>query len=132
MRDIELRPAGFGAGKGLAGCLTWDIAQLATGQLDVERNAVPIDDAWVGSVSVDRAALHHVRTGRGWGAVLLPAPESGAVYFEGRRLVAGDAVLLPPDSKLELLSHAVGHVYLVAFRGCVGSRVRLRRPLVRR
>jgi len=128
MRDIERNPAGFGAARGLAGCLTWDIAQLATGQLDVERNAVPIDDAWVGSVTVDRAALHHVRTGRGWGAVLLPAPESGAVYFEGRRLVAGDAVLLPPDSNLELLSHAVGQVYLIAFRGSAGSRVRLRRP----
>jgi AraC-like DNA-binding protein len=128
MRDNEQNPAGFGAGTGLAGCLTWDIAQLATGQLDVERNAVSFDDAWVGSVTVDRAALHHVRTGRGWGAVLLPAPESGAVYFEGRRLVAGDAVLLPPDNNLELLTHAVGCVYLIAFRGCVGSRVHVRRP----
>ncbi len=128
MRDFELNPAGFGAVTGLAGCLTWDIAQLATGQLDVERNVVPFDEAWVGSVTVDRAALHQVRTDDGWGAVLLPAPESGAVYFEGRRLVAGDAVLLPPDSDLELLSHAVGRVYLIAFRGGAGSRVRLRRP----
>ena len=120
MRDIELNPAGFGAVTHLDGCLTWDIAQLATGQLDVERNVVPFDGAWVGSVTVDRTALHQVHTGEGWGAVLLPAPESGAVYFEGRRLVAGDAVLLPPDSDLELLTHAVGRVYLIAFRGVCG------------
>ena len=108
MRDFELNPAGFGVVTHLAGCLTWDIAQLATGQLDVERNVVPFDGAGVGSVTVDRAALHQVHTGEGWGAVLLPAPESGAVYFEGRRLVPGDAVLMPPDSDLELLTHAVG------------------------
>ena len=128
MRDFELNPAGFGAATNLAGCLTWDIAQLATGQLDVERNVVPFDGALVGSVTVDRAALHQVHTGEGWGAVLLPAPESGAVYFEGRRLVPGDAVLLPPSSDLELLTHAVGRLYLIAFRGGAGSRVRLRRP----
>jgi len=128
MRDFELNPAGFGVVTHLSGCLTWDIAQLATGQLDVERIVVPFDGAGVGSVTVDRAALHQVHTGEGWGAVLLPAPESGAVYFEGRRLVPGDAVLMPPSSDLELLTHAVGRVYLIAFRGGAGSRVRLRRP----
>jgi AraC family ethanolamine operon transcriptional activator len=51
------------------------------------------------------------------------------VYFEGRRLLAGDSVLLPPGSHLELLTHTTGRVYLVAFRGaCAGTRVRLRRP----
>jgi AraC-like DNA-binding protein len=128
MRDIGPKPAGFGAAMELAGCLTWDLAQLATGQLEVERNVVPFDDAWVGSVTVDRSALHQLQTGAGWGAVLLPAPESGAAYFEGRRLVAGDAVLLPPESNLELLTHAVGRVYLFAFRGVAGTRARLRRP----
>jgi AraC family ethanolamine operon transcriptional activator len=128
MRDIELNPAGFGVAGELPGCLTWEIAQLATGQLDVERCVVPFDAAWVGSVTVDRTALHQVRTGEGWGAVLLPAPESGAVYFEGRRLAAGDALLVPPDSDLELLTHSVGRVYLIAFRGSAGSRVRVRRP----
>ena len=128
MRDFEQDPSGFGESAALAACLTWDIAQLATGQLDVERSIAPIDDTWIGSVTVDRAALHQVRTSGGWGAVLLPAPESGAVYFEGRRLVAGDAVLLPPDSNLELLTHAVGQIYLIAFRGLAGARVRLRRP----
>lgn len=128
MRDIEQDPSGFGEHAALGACLNWDIAQLATGQLDVERSIAPIDDAWIGSVTVDRAALHQVRTSGVWGAVLLPAPESGAVYFEGRRLVAGDVVLLPPDSNLELLTHAVGRIYLIAFRGLAGSRVRLRRP----
>jgi len=128
MRDIEHNPSGLDAAAGLAGCLRWDIAQLATGQLDVERNVVPFEDAWIGSVTVDRAALHQVRTADGWGAVLLPASESGAVYFEGRRLVAGDAVLLPPGVNLELLTHAIGRVYVIAFRGGAGSRVRLRRP----
>ena len=90
MREFELNPAGFGVVTHLSGCLTWDIAQLATGQLDVERIVGPFDGAGVGSVTVDRAALHQVHTGEGWGAVLLPAPESGAVYFEGRRLVPGD------------------------------------------
>jgi hypothetical protein len=128
MREIQHDRSGFGAAGGLAGCLSWDIAQLATGQIDVERNVVPFDDAWIGSVAVDRAALHHVHMSGAWGAVLLPAPESGAVYFEGRRLVAGDAVLLPPDGNLELLTHDVGRVYLIAFRGGAGSRVRVRRP----
>jgi len=128
MRDIGFNTAGFGAATDLAGCLTWDIAQLATGQLDVERSLVQFDEAWIGSVTVDRAALHQVRVAMGWGVVLLPAPESDAVYFEGRRLVAGDTVLLPPDSSIELLTHAVGRVFLIAFRGCAGTRVRVRRP----
>jgi AraC family transcriptional regulator, ethanolamine operon transcriptional activator len=119
MRDIEQNPAG---------CVSWDVAQLATGQLDVERNLVAFDEAWIGGVSVDRSALHQVRTAAGWSAVVLPAPESGAVYFEGRRLVSGDAVLVPPDRSLELLTHSVARVYLMAFRGGAGSRVRLRRP----
>src|SRR6187455_3295475 len=109
MRDIEHNPCGFGVDASLAGCLTWDISQLAAGQVDVERNAVPFDSAWIGSVAVDRSALHQIRTRDGWGAVLLPATESGAVYFEGRRLVAGDAVLLPSDTHLELLTHGLGH-----------------------
>jgi AraC-like DNA-binding protein len=124
MRAIENNPV-FGT----AGYLSWDIAQLATGQLDVERNVVPFDETWIGSVSVDRAALHQVRSGGGWSIVLLPAPESGAVYFEGRRLVAGDAVILPPDCSLELLTHGVGRVFHIAFPGpCAVTRVRLRRP----
>ena len=129
MRAIEQNPVGIGAAGDAARYLEWDIAQLATGHLDVERHVVPFDEAWIGSVTVDRAALHQVRSDAGWSAVLLPAPESGAVYFEGRRLVAGDAVLLPPESSLELLTHSVGRVYHIAFRGtCAASRVRLRRP----
>ena len=128
MREIGHSPSGFDAAAGLAGCLSWDIAQLATGQLDVERNVSSFDDAWIGSVTVDRPALHQVHTTDGWGAVLLPAPESGAVYFEGRRLVPGDAVLVPPGTYLELLTHSIGRIYLIAFRSCPGSRVRLRRP----
>lgn len=108
--------------------MTWDVAQLATGQLDVERNMAPLDEAWIGSITVDRSALHQIRTASDWSAVVLPAPDSGAVYFEGRRLVPGDAVLIPPDSSLELLTHSVARIYLVAFRGGAGSRVRLRRP----
>jgi AraC-like DNA-binding protein len=128
MRAIENNSV-FGTVGGATCHLNWDIAQLATGHLDVERNVVPFDESWIGSVGVDRAALHQVRSGPGWSVVLLPAPDSGAVYFEGRRLVAGDAVLLPPDSNLELLTHGVGRVYHVAFRGnCATSRVRLRRP----
>jgi AraC family ethanolamine operon transcriptional activator len=119
MRDIEQDPAS---------CMNWDVAQLATGQIDVERNLVAFDETCIGSVSVDRSALHQVRSGAGWSAVVLPAPESGAVYFEGRRLVSGDAVLVPPDSSLELLTHSVARVYLMAFRGGAGSRARLRRP----
>ncbi|HEU4778572.1 MAG TPA: AraC family transcriptional regulator [Steroidobacteraceae bacterium] len=128
MRPFEHNLARFGAATGVPGCFAWNIAQLATGQLDVERNVVPFDDTWMGCVTVDRSSLHEVRTGTGWGAILLPSPESGAVYFEGRRLVAGDAVLTPADSNVELLTHAVGRVFLVAFRGCAGSRARLRRP----
>ena len=129
MLAIEQDPAELGAENGVPGCFVWDIAQLAAGQFDIERNFVTLNEAWVGSVTVSRTALHQVRTDAGWGVVLLPAPDSDAVYFEGRRLLAGDSVLLPPDSHLELLTHAVGRVYLVAFRGaCAGSRVRLRRP----
>lgn len=120
--------ARFDAAPGVPGCVGWDIAQLATGQIEVERNAVPFDGAWLGCVTVDRPALHEVRTADGWSAVLMPAPESGAVYFEGRRLVAGDTVLLPSDSNVELLTHAAGRVFLIAFRGCAGLRARLRRP----
>ncbi|HEU5134795.1 MAG TPA: AraC family transcriptional regulator [Steroidobacteraceae bacterium] len=129
MLAIEQDPAEFDTPNGVPGCFVWDIAQLAPGQLDVERNFAPLDGALIGSVTVNRTALHQVHTDAGWGVVVLPAPESDAVYFEGRRLLAGDSVLLPPDSHLELLTHAVGRVYLVAFRGgCVGSRARLRRP----
>ncbi len=129
MRAIENNPLETGAASSAARYLNWDIAQLATGHLDLERCVLPFDEAWIGSVAVDRAALHQVHSAPGWSVVLLPAPESGAVYFEGRRLVAGDAVFLPPDSSLELLTHAVGCVYHIAFRGsCIASRVRLRRP----
>jgi AraC-like DNA-binding protein len=129
MLAIEQDPAGFGTANGVSGCFAWDIAQLATGQLDVERNLVSLNEACIGSVAVNRTALHQVRTETGWSVALLPAPESDAVYFEGRRLLAGDSVLLPPDNQLELLSHSVGRVYLIAFRGAAtGSRVRLRRP----
>ena len=129
MLAIEHDPAEQGSANGVPGCFVWDIAQLAAGQLDVERSLVSLGEAWIGSVSVNRTALHQVRTDAGWGVVLLPAPESDAVYFEGRRLLAGDSVLLPPDSHLELLTHAAGRIHLIAFRGaCAGSRVRLRRP----
>jgi len=129
MLAIEQTPAKSSTENGVPGCFAWDIAQLAAGQLDVERNVVCLDEAWVGSVSLNRTALHQVRTDAGWGVVVLPAPESDAVYFEGRRLLAGDSVLLPPDSHLELLTHSTGRVFLVAFRGaCAGSRGRLRRP----
>jgi len=129
MLAIEQDSAEFGTANGMPGCFAWDIAQLAAGQLDVERNLVSLGEAWIGSVTVNRTALHQVRTDAGWGVAVLPAPESDAVYFEGRRLLAGDSVLLPPDSHLELLTHAAGRVYLIAFRGaCAGPRVRLRRP----
>jgi AraC family ethanolamine operon transcriptional activator len=129
MRIIENSPAESGVAGDAAECLNWDIAQLATGHLEVERHVAPFGEARIGSVTVDRASLHQVRSGTGWSAVLLPAPDSGAVYFEGRRLVAGDAVLLPPGSGVELLTHAIGCVYHIAFRGnCAASRVRLRRP----
>jgi len=129
MRAIDNNPAGFCAARDASGYLNWEIAQLATGNLDCERSVVSFDEAWIGSVTVDRTALHQVRSGADWSVVLLPAPESGAVYFEGRRLVAGDAVFLPPDSSLELLTHEFGRIHHLAFRGaCATSRVRLRRP----
>jgi len=125
MRAIENNPAGGGAPE----YLSWDITQLANGHLDVDRISVPFGDARIGSVTVDRTALHQVHSAPGWSVVLLPAPESGAMYFEGRRLVAGDAVSMPPGSSAELLTHSTGCVYHIAFRGaCAASRVRLRRP----
>jgi AraC-like DNA-binding protein len=129
MLAIQDNPVGIGAASDVARYLDWDIAQLATGHLEIDRAVLPFDEAWIGSIAVDRAALHQVHSSPGWSVVLLPAPDSGAVYFEGRRLVAGDAVFLPSDSSLELLTHAVGRVYHVAFRGSgAASRVRLRRP----
>jgi AraC-like DNA-binding protein len=107
----------------------WDISQLANGILDVERMVMPFDSGSIGSVTVDRAALHQVSVAAGFGLVLIPALDSDAVFVDGRRLVAGDAVLLPPCGELELLSHGVGRIYLIAFRNPgAGSRVRLRRP----
>ena len=78
-----------------------------TGQLDVERHVVPFDDGWVGSVTVDRACLHQVHTDAGWGVVLLPAPESGAVYFEGPPAARGrcSAVAARQSSRI---AHARG------------------------
>ena len=130
MRTIEHNPAESARNPDAAELAGPGISRNSpTGHLDVERHFVPFDDGCIGSVTVDRTALHQVRTDAGWGVVLLPAPESDAVYFEGRRLLAGDAVLLPPGSHLELLTHAVGRIYLIAFPGaCAGSRVRLRRP----
>ena len=129
MLAIEQDLAEQGSANGVPGCFEWDIAQLAAGQLEAGRSLVSLGEAWIGCVTVNRTALHQVRTDAGWGLALLPAPDSDAVYFEGRRLLAGDSVLLPPDSHLELLTHAAGRVYLIAFRGaCAGSRVRLRRP----
>ena len=108
---------------------SWDVAQLADGLLDADRQAAPFDDGCIGSITVDRACLHQVRAFAGWTVVLLPATESGAVYVDGRRLLAGDAVLLPAGSDLELLTHAVSRIYLIAFPGGgAGSRARLRRP----
>jgi len=129
MRTIGQHPAESGFPRDLANGWSWEIAQLADGLLEVERHAVPFDPGCIGSVSVDRACLHQVNAFAGWSVVLLPAPESGAVYVEGRRLLAGDAVLLPPGSSLEVLTHAVGRVFLIAFPG-VGAalRTRLRRP----
>src|SRR4029079_13252615 len=70
-----------------------------------------------------------VSTATGWGLMLLPAVDSGAVFVEGRRLVVGDAVFMPQACDLELLSHDVGRIYLIAFRSPVaGSRPRLSRP----
>lgn len=122
-------PAAFGLGPGAARGWSWEISQLANGILESERTIAPFDDGCIGSVTVDRAALHRVSTAAGWGLVLLPALDSGAVFVEGRRLVVGDAVLMPQACDLELLSHEVGRLYLIAFRNPVaGSRPRLRRP----
>ena len=129
MRTIGQIPAESGFPADLATGWTWDIAQLADGLLDVERQATPFDDGCIGSVTVDRTCLHQINALDGWTLALLPAPESGAVYVEGRRLLAGDAVLIPPGSSLELLSHATGRIFLIAFPGDgVGSRTRLRSP----
>jgi len=129
MRTIGQIPAESGFPADLAAGWSWDIAQLADGLLDVERQAAPFDDGCIGSVTVDRACLHQINSFAGWSIALVPAPESGAVYVEGRRLLAGDAVLLPPESSLELLSHAVGRVFLIAFPAVgTGSRPHLRSP----
>ncbi len=129
MQTIGQNPAESGVHTDGARGWTWDIAQLADGLLDVERQAVPFDVGCIGSVTVDRACLHQVRVAAGWTLVLLPAPDSGAVYVEGRRLLAGDAVLLPPGSDLEMLTHAIGRIYLIALPGAAaGSRARVRRP----
>jgi AraC-like DNA-binding protein len=106
---------------------TWEFAQLANGLLNVERDVVPFEDGCIASISVDRACLHQVRADWGCNVILLPAPESGAVYIEGRRLVAGEAVLLPPAGKMELLTHAVGRIFLIALPGLrAASRTRNR------
>src|SRR6187551_2313168 len=102
MRTIGQIPAESGFPADLATGWSWEIAQLADGLLDVERQAAPFDEGCVGSVTVDRPCLHQVNAFAGWSLALLPAPESGAVYVEGRRLLAGDAVLLPPGSSLEV------------------------------
>jgi len=128
MRTIGHNPEETGALADVAGGWSWDISQLADGLLEAERLTAPFVDGSIGSVTVDRACLHQVRALAGWTVVLLPAPESGAVYVEGRRLLAGDAVLLPSGSDLELLTHSVGRIFLIAFPGGAGSRARLRRP----
>jgi AraC-like DNA-binding protein len=129
MRTSGHNPAESGTPSGAEIGWSWEIAQLADGMLDVERQAAPFGDGCIGSVAVDRSCLHQVGARDGWTVLLLPAPDSGAVYVEGRRLLSGDAVLLPAGSKLELLSHSIGRVYLIAFTGfSAGSRARLRRP----
>src|SRR4051794_38538799 len=129
MRTIGQHTAEPGFPGDLANGWSWDIAQLADGMLEVERHAVPFDPGCIGSITVDRACLHQVNAFAGWSVVLLPAPESGAVYIEGRRLIAGDAVLLPPGSSLELLSHGVGRLFLIAVPADrTGARTRLRSP----
>ena len=107
----------------------WECAQLANGLLKVEQDAAPFDAGFIGSVTVDRPCLHHVRADSGCQVLLLPAPDSGAVFVEGRRLVAGDAVLLAPAGELEMLSHSLGRIFMVALPGPgVSSRARARRP----
>jgi AraC-like DNA-binding protein len=129
MRTIGQNPVESGFPADLATGWSWDFAQLAEGLLDVERQAAPLDDGCIGSVTVDRACLHQVHAFTGWFLALVPAPESGAVYIEGRRLIAGDAVLLPPGSSLELLSHGVGRLFLIAVPADrTGARTRLRSP----
>jgi len=129
MRTSGHHPEETGAPADVASGWSWEISQLADGLLEVERVAASFVDGSIGSVTVDRACLHQVRVRAGWMAVLLPAPESGAVYVEGRRLLAGDAVLLPSGSDLELLTHAVGRIFLIAFPGAgAGSRTRLHGP----
>ena len=130
MRTIGHNPAEYRRTPGAARGWTWEIAQLANGLLDVERHVVPFDRR-LHRQRHRGSRLHCTRYAphAGWRVVLLPAPDSGAVYVDGRRLVAGDAVILPPASDLELLTHAVGRVYLIAFPGVgAGSRARLRRP----
>jgi len=108
---------------------TWEISQLANGILEVERTVLPFDCGCIGSVTVDRAALHQVIAAAGWGLVLMPALDSDAVFVDGRRMVAGDAVRLPPSGELELLTHGVSRSYLIAFRNPgAGSKLRLRGP----
>jgi AraC-like DNA-binding protein len=129
MRAIGDNLAGFAAYPHIARGWSWDISQLADGLLDAERQAVPFDDGFIGSITVDLTCLHQVRADSGWAVVVVPASESGAVYIDGRRLLSGDAVLLPSGSNLELLSHGAGRVFLGAFPGTgAGSRLRLRGP----
>jgi AraC family ethanolamine operon transcriptional activator len=94
----------------------WEINQLAAGNLDVARAVVPFDDWCMASVTTDRTALHRVRLAAGWLAALLPAPESGAVFIDGRRVNAGDAVLLPPAVEVDVLTHGVGQLFVFACR----------------
>ena len=43
----------------------WECAQLANGLLKVEQDAAPFDAGFIGSVTVDRPCLHHVRADAG-------------------------------------------------------------------
>jgi AraC-like DNA-binding protein len=129
MQMVGFIPAESGVPNDAASGWSWDVAQLADGLLDVDRQAVPFDEGSIGSVCVDRTSLHQIRAGAGRSLILVPASDSGAVYVDGRRLLAGDAVLMPPGSDLELLTHAVGRIFFVEFPGAAsGSRTRLRRP----
>jgi AraC-like DNA-binding protein len=107
----------------------WEYAQLANGLLNVGRQVAPFDARFIGSVTVDRPCLHHVRADSACQLLLLPAPDSGAVFVEGRRLVAGDAVLLPAAGELELLSHSLARIFVVTLSGLPAMhRARVRRP----
>jgi AraC-like DNA-binding protein len=107
----------------------WEYAQLANGLLKVGHHVAPLDARFIGCVTVDRPCLHHVRADSACQLLLLPAPDSGAVYVAGRRLVAGDAVLLPPAAELELLSHPLARIFVVTSSGCPAThRTRMRRP----